>query len=84
MPVLRHDRETLEVGAYYVNVRTGTLVEIMEIDLSGNCRVLDAAADFDAPWQELSHAQISSCLWRPVDSQGESTADRPDEMPRAA
>jgi hypothetical protein len=68
MPILRHDREKLEVGAYYANVRTGTMVEIMEVDLSGNCRVLDVAAAFDAPWQQLSRDQIGSCLWRLVSS----------------
>jgi hypothetical protein len=82
MPVLRHDREILEVGAYYVNVRSGTMIEIMEVDLSGNCRVLDVAAELDAPWQTLSEAQISSCLWRLVSSRD----DRPsyDELARAA
>jgi hypothetical protein len=52
-------------------------VEIMEVDLSGGCRVLDAAAAFDAPWQSLTHEQISSCLWQPVTSCSE-------ELPRAA
>ena len=77
MPLIRHDEEQLEVGAYYVNVRTGTMVEIMEIDLSGNCRVLDVAAEFDAPWQPLAHTQISSCLWQLV---GAST----EQLSRAA
>jgi hypothetical protein len=80
MPVLRHDHEKLEVGSYYVNLRTGTMVEIMEVDLSGNCRVLDAAADLDAPWQPLSHEQISSCLWRLVSSRAEQS----HELSRAA
>jgi hypothetical protein len=82
MPVLRHDREQLEAGAYYVNVRSGTMVEIMEVDLSGNCRVLDVAAELDAPWQALSHAQISSCLWRRVSSRDDERSD--DELSRAA
>ena len=77
MPVLRHDREKLEVGAYYANVRSGTMVEIMEVDLSGNCKVLDVAADLDAPWQSLSQAQLASVLWRLVTAPG-------DELPRAA
>jgi hypothetical protein len=71
MPVIRHDRETLRVGSFYANVRTGTLVEIMEVDLSGNCRVLDAEAELDAPWQELTHDQISSCLWQQVGAPAE-------------
>ncbi|MEA2244176.1 MAG: hypothetical protein QOD24_3732 [Solirubrobacteraceae bacterium] len=82
MPVLRHDREILEVGAYYVNVRSGTMIEIMEVDLSGNCRVLDVAAELDAPWQTLSEAQISSCLWRLVSSRDDQPSH--DELSRAA
>ena len=81
MPVLRHDREQLEVGAYYVNVRSGTMIEIMEVDLSGNCRVLDVAAELDAPWQALSGAQIASCLWRRVSLRGD---ERSHELSRAA
>jgi hypothetical protein len=79
MPVIRHDNQTLEVGDYYVNVRTGAMVEIMEVDLSGNCRVLDVKAALDAPWQMLTHSQISSCLWRLVASDGHS-----EDLPRAA
>jgi hypothetical protein len=82
MPVLRHDREQLEVGAYYVNVRSGTMVEIMELDMSGNCRVLDVAAELDAPWQALSQAQIASCLWRLVSSPDDERSH--DELSRAA
>jgi hypothetical protein len=77
MPLIRHDQEQLEVGAYYVNVRTGTMVEIMEVDLSGNCRVLDAAAELDAPWEPLGQAQIASCLWQRVGATEE-------QLPRAA
>jgi hypothetical protein len=84
MPVLRHDSETLEVGSYYVNVRSGTMVEIMEVDLSGNCRVLDVAADLDAPWQSLSHTQISSCLWRLVSTTDDARGERAHELQRAA
>ena len=84
MPLLRHDRETLEVGSYYANVRSGTMVEIMEVDLSGNCRVLDVAADLDAPWQTLSHAQIASCLWRLVSSPDDAHGERAPELQRAA
>jgi hypothetical protein len=84
MPVLRHDRETLEVGSYYVNVRSGTMVEIMEVDMSGNCRVLNVAADLDAPWQALSHTQISSCLWRLVSAPDDAQDERAHELQRAA
>ncbi|HEY0344674.1 MAG TPA: hypothetical protein VGC59_08505 [Solirubrobacteraceae bacterium] len=84
MPILRHDRETLEVGSYYANVRTGTMVEIMEVDLSGNCRVLDAAAELDAPWQALSHTQISSCLWRLVGTPDDVRGEPALELQRAA
>jgi hypothetical protein len=84
MPLLRHDRETLEVGSYYANVRSGTMVEIMEVDLSGNCRVLDVAAELDAPWQGLSHTQISSCLWRLVSTPDDAHGERALELQRAA
>ena len=84
MPIVRHDRETLAVGTYYANVRSGTLVEIMEVDLSGGCRVLDAAADLDAQWQHLAHDQISSCLWRRVNSRGDALGGRLRELSRAA
>jgi hypothetical protein len=84
MPVLRHGHETLEVGSYYVNVRSATMVEIMEVDLSGNCRVLDVAADLDAPWQALSHTQISSCLWRLVSTRSGVRGERSHELSRAA
>ena len=75
MPVLRHERGQLEVGSYYVNVRTNKMVEIMEVEMSGNCRVLDVAANFDAPWQWLSNSQISSCLWRRVSYRDERSHD---------
>ena len=84
MPVLRHDRETLEVGSYYANVRTGTMVEIMEVDLSGNCRVLDVVADLDAPWLPLPHSQIASCLWRLVSTRADVHGEQPHELQRAA
>jgi hypothetical protein len=54
----------------------------MEVDLSGNCRVLDVAAELDAPWQVLSEAQISSCLWRLVSSRDGRPSH--DELSRAA
>jgi hypothetical protein len=78
MPVIRHDLEKLEPGSFYVNVRTGKLVEIMDVDLSGNCRVLDAEAELDAPWEQLTHAQISSCLWQLVGGEDD------EQLPRAA
>ena len=33
MPVIRHDLEKLEPGSFYVNIRTGRLVEVMDVDL---------------------------------------------------
>jgi hypothetical protein len=62
------DRQPLMVGDYYVHRRTGDLVEIMHIDLSGNCMVLDVKARLDADWQPLTASQISSSLWRRVDA----------------
>jgi hypothetical protein len=78
MPVVRHDLEKLEPGNFYVNIRTGKLVEVMDVDLSGNCRVLDAEAELDAPWQQLTYEQISSCLWQLVGGEDD------EELPRAA
>jgi hypothetical protein len=70
MPVLRSQDRQIAVGDYYVNRRTGVLVEIVEIDLSGNCRVLDAAAPLDADLQPLTASQIASCLWQHVEPGG--------------
>jgi hypothetical protein len=65
MPVIRpqHTERPLAVGDFLVNRRSGAMVEIMHIDLSGNVMVLDSMAALDAEWQSLSESQISSCLW---------------------
>lgn len=65
MPMIRpqHADRALEIGDFYVNRRSGNLVEIMDVDLSGNVMVLDAAAPLDGTRQQLSESQISSCLW---------------------
>jgi hypothetical protein len=65
MPVIRPDqtKRPLQVGDFYVNRRSGVLVEIMDVDLSGNVRVLDVTAPLDSEWQQLTESQISSCLW---------------------
>ena len=65
MPVIRpsQSKQPLAVGDFFVNRRSGVLVEIMAVDLCGNVRVLDVTAPLDADWQELSESQISSCLW---------------------
>jgi hypothetical protein len=67
MPVIR-DHEQIRPGDYYVNQRTGVVIEIMHVDLSGNCRVQDIRAPLDDPdtWQPLTQSQITSCLWRRV------------------
>jgi hypothetical protein len=77
MPVIRHQLENIEPGAFYADVRTGKLVEVMRVDRLGNCRVLDADAALDAPWEELTYDQISSCLWQLVSGNS-------DELSRAA
>jgi hypothetical protein len=68
MPVIRpeHAGRPLSVGEYLVNRRSGAMVEIMHVDLSGNAMVLDSTAPLDAEWQPLTQSQISSCLWVPV------------------
>jgi hypothetical protein len=65
MPMIRplHTERPLAVGDFLVNRRSGAMVEIMEIDLSGNVMVLDSLAPLDAEWQPLTESQISSCLW---------------------
>jgi hypothetical protein len=65
MPMIRpqHTERPLIVGDFLVNRRSGALIEIMQIDLSGNVMVLDSMAALDAEWQPLSESQISSCLW---------------------
>ena len=67
MPVIT-DHTPIRAGDYYRNVRTGVMVQIMEVDLSGNCRVQDIRAPLDDPdtWQPLTESQLTSCLWRRV------------------
>jgi hypothetical protein len=68
MPVIRpeHTKRPLEVGEFLVNRRSGALVEIMAVDLSGNVMVLDSRAPLDGEWQPLTASQVESCLWVPV------------------
>ena len=70
MPLLRptHTQRPLAVGDYLVNRRSGALVEIMSVDLSGNVMVLDCMAPLDGEWQPLTESQISSCLWVRADA----------------
>jgi hypothetical protein len=70
MPVKLPDaeREPLRAGDYYVHRRTGRLVEIMHVDLSGNCQVLDVEAPLDGEWQLVTASQISSCVWQRVEA----------------
>jgi hypothetical protein len=65
MPMIRpeHTERPLAVGDFLVNRRSGAMVEIMHVDLSGNVKVLDSLAALDADWQTLTASQISSCLW---------------------
>jgi hypothetical protein len=70
MPIVRpdHTQRPLAPGEYLVNRRSGTLVEIMSVDLSGNVMVLDCLAPLDGEWQPLTASQISSCLWVRADA----------------
>jgi hypothetical protein len=52
-----------QMGEFYVNKGTGAFVEIMDVDVSGDVKVLDVSAPLDAEWQPLTLAQISSCFW---------------------
>lgn len=48
----------MQVGEYLVNRHTNAMVEIMDIALSGNIRVLDIRADINDPWDQLTPTQI--------------------------
>ena len=65
MPMTPHNQagSLPQIGEFYVNKGTGAFVEIMDVDVSGNVMVLDAAAPLDSEWQPLTLAQISSCFW---------------------
>jgi hypothetical protein len=66
MPAITDPPAVLAIGHYYVNRRTDMLVEIMEVDRSGNCMVLDVRAALDAPWTLITRAQMASALWQHV------------------
>ena len=68
MPILHSKDKQLAVGDYYFNRRTGVLIEVVELDTAGNCRVLDASAPLDAEPLLLRQMQISSCVWQRVDT----------------
>jgi hypothetical protein len=55
-----------QIGDFYVNRASGTLVEIMDVDPAGNAMVLDVTAPLDGDWQPLTLAQLSSCFWARV------------------
>jgi hypothetical protein len=68
MPVKRlhqHDHP-LAVGDYYLHRVSGYLVEIMDVDPSGHCSVLDVTAPLDAAWRRLT-SPISCCTWQRVE-----------------
>lgn len=69
-PIIR-DQTLIKQGDYYVNVRTGVMVEIMDVDLSGTCRVQNVLepVDSDTEHQVLTEPQISSALWRRIERQ---------------
>jgi hypothetical protein len=72
MPILRSQGKQLVVGDYYFNRRTGVLIEVVETDAAGNCRVLDASAPLDAEPLLLRQLQIRSCIWQRVDTAADS------------
>ena len=74
MPVtsLKYRDRPLVVGDYYLHRRTGQLVEIMEVDLSGNCKVLDVTAPLDGDWEFVTESQMSSCMWERVESSSQA------------
>lgn len=57
--------EPIMVGDYWVNQRTGVMIEILEVDLSGNAMVTDVRLPDDTPKPErLMASTFSSALWR--------------------
>jgi hypothetical protein len=76
MPVIRDSDQQLHIGDYRVNRRTGVVIQIMDIDLSGTCRVQDIRAPINSDpdtWQQLTESQITSCLWQPIDRTSKET-----------
>ena len=65
MPIPPPEHTTIrpQVGEFYVNCATGALVEIMDVDPSGDVMVLDVTAPLDGEWQPLTLAQIFSSFW---------------------
>ena len=65
MPMTPHNQleSQPQIGEFYVNKGTGAFVEIMNVDASGNVRVLGVSAPLDSEWLPLTLAQISSCFW---------------------
>jgi|1185.fasta_scaffold173838_1 hypothetical protein len=65
MPLKRpdYDDRPPAVGDYYVHRRTGELVEIMDVDPSGHCMVLNVKEPLDGEWQHVTASQIASAFW---------------------
>jgi hypothetical protein len=63
IPPPQHTTSRPQVGEFYVNRATGALVEIMDVDASGDVMVLDVTAPLDGEWQPLTLAQIFSSFW---------------------
>jgi hypothetical protein len=65
MPLKRpnSDDRPPALGDYYVHRRTGELVEIMDVDPSGDCMVLNVKEPLDAVWQNVTASQIASAFW---------------------
>jgi hypothetical protein len=62
------------VGEYYVHRGSGELYEIMAVEPSGDCRVLNVRAPLDAEWARVTAAQIGSSFWERLEPEPEARA----------
>ena len=64
MPLTQpNDDRPPRIGDYYVHRSTGDLVEIMDVEPSGDCMVLNVKAPLDDDWQHVTASQIFSSFW---------------------
>jgi hypothetical protein len=74
-PVNRVSDAPLVVGDYWVNLRIGVMVEILEIDLSGNAIVTDVRLDSDKSEPvRLAASAFGSALWQRMDRDASARA----------
>ncbi len=68
MSPIATNQAPIRVGDYWVNQRTGVMIEILEVDLSGNAIVNDVSRPDDKPEpQRFMASKFSSALWKRLD-----------------